>query len=126
MIGDQGFELRFSGWLDKRTDVASWGKNFLGVGFKLDYVNTKGLLTNYIPDFFVKLGDGRHYIVETKGLEELDLPLKMERLKQWCEDVNALHDSIVWDYVYVDQTSFETYEPGSFAALVDSFTRFRD
>ncbi|NUL82602.1 MAG: DEAD/DEAH box helicase family protein [Armatimonadetes bacterium] len=126
VIGDRGFELRFSGWLDKRSDVVSWGKNFLGVGFKLDYVNSQGQLTNYIPDFFVKLTDGKRYIVETKGLEELDLPLKMQRLKQWCDDVNASQDSAIWDYVYVDQTSFETYEPTSFAALVRSFTRFRD
>ncbi len=126
VIGDRGFELRFSGWIDKRNDIVSWGKNFLGVGFKLDYVNSKGQLTNYIPDFFVKLGDSRRYIVETKGLEELDLPLKMKRLKQWCDDVNAAQDSVTWDYVYVDQMSFETYEPPSFAALVQSFTRFRD
>lgn len=126
VIGDQGFELRFSGWLDKQADVIAWGKNFLGVGFRLDYVNSKGLLTNYIPDFFVKLAGNRRYIVETKGLEELDLPLKMARLKQWCADVNSTQDSVVWDYVYVDQTSFETYEPTSFAALVKSFTRFRD
>ena len=125
VIGDRGFELQFSGWLDKRNDIVSWGKNFLGVGFKLDYVNSKGQLTNYIPDFFVKLANGKHYIVETRGLEELDLPLKMERLKQWCKDVNALQDSDTWDYVYVDQMGFETYEPASFSELVKSFTRFR-
>lgn len=125
VIGDRGFELRFSGWLDKQRDVASWGKNFLGVGFKLDYVNSKGQLTNYIPDFFVKLVDGRHFIVETKGLEELDLPLKMARLKQWCEDVNTSLGQVAWDFVYVDQNSFEEYEPGAFEALVTSFTRFR-
>lgn len=125
MIGDSGFELRFSAWLDKRSDVVAWGKNFLGVGFKLDYVNSKGTLTNYIPDFFVKLKDGRHFVVETKGLEELDLPLKMERLHQWCEDVNAIQGDVRWDCVYVDQEGFEQFEPGTFSALADSFTRFR-
>ena len=125
VIGDRGFELRFSGWLDKQRDVVSWGKNFLGVGFKLDYVNTKGELTNYIPDFFVRLADGIRDIVETKGLEELDLPLKMARLKQWCEDVNALGETTKWDYVYVDEENFDTYVPTSFEALVQSFTRFR-
>lgn len=126
IIGDRGFELRFSGWLDKRSDVAAWGKNFLGVGFKLDYVNSKGQFTNYIPDFFVRLTDGKHYLVETKGLEELDLPLKMRRLRQWCEDVNRSSDAVRWDYVYVDQDSFENYEPNTFTDLVKSFTRFRD
>lgn len=126
VIGDRGFELRFSGWLDKQKDVVSWGKNFLGVGFKLDYVNGRGQLTNYIPDFFVKLDDGRMFIVETKGLEELDLPLKMERLSQWCKDVNATTDHVKWDYVYVDQIGFESYEPASFGALVASFKRYHE
>jgi len=125
IIGDQGFELRFSGSLEKYADVMSYGKNFLGVGFRLDYVNTKGELTNYIPDFFVKMADSRYYIVETKGREELDLPLKMARLKQWCADVNAAQTSQVWDYVYVDQVGFEQFEPKSFAALISSFRDFR-
>lgn len=126
IIGDRGFELRFSSWLDKQPDVMSWGKNFLGVGFRLDYVNSKGELTNYIPDFFVKLLDGRYCIVETKGLEELDLPLKMERLKQWCSDVNATVASHAWSFVYVDQEAFERFEPKSFADLKQSFRRFQD
>ena len=36
------------------------------------------------------------YIVETKGREDLDVPLKMARLKQWCEDVNAAQSNVVF------------------------------
>ena len=32
--------------------------------------------------FLVKLSDGRIFIVEIKGPEDLDVPLKMERLRQ--------------------------------------------
>ena len=41
------------------------------------------------PDFIVKTTDGTVWIVETKGREELDLPQKMARLRQWCDDATA-------------------------------------
>ena len=51
-------------------------KNYLAVHFKLDYVKADGNISNYYPDFFVKLTDKRIVIVETKGQENLDVPLK--------------------------------------------------
>ena len=48
--------------------------------------------------------DGVIWIVETKGREELDLPRKMARLKQWCADATAAEeDGQRYDFVYVDQ-----------------------
>jgi type III restriction enzyme len=58
--------------------------------FKLDYVNHEGGISNYYPDFMVKLDDKRIFIIETKGLEDLDVPLKMERLANLCEDINKI------------------------------------
>jgi len=53
-------------------------------------VKADGDISNYYPDFLVKLSDSQVVIVETKGLEDLDVPLKMTRLKQWCGDVNRV------------------------------------
>ena len=64
--------------------MQSFGKNYMAVGFKLDYVKANGDLSNYTPDFIVRTNDGAVWIVETKGREELDLPQKMARLRQWC------------------------------------------
>ena len=66
-------------------------KNYLAVYFKLDYVNSGGDISNYYPDFLVKLTDGRIVVVETKGQEDLDVPLKIQRIRQWCEDINGMH-----------------------------------
>ena len=47
------------------------------------------------------------FVVETKGLEDLDDPLKIRRLRQWCADVNSSHSDIEFDFVYVDQEKFD-------------------
>ena len=89
IIGDSHFELLFARFLEDCSDVVSYAKNYLAVHFKLDYVNADGDISNYYPDFLVKLSDKRIVIVETKGQEDLDVPLKMQRLRQWCEDING-------------------------------------
>jgi type III restriction enzyme len=87
VIGDSHFELLFASVLEDCGDVVSYAKNYLAVHFKLDYINANGDISNYYPDFFVKLTDGRIVVVETKGLEDLDVPLKTQRLSQWVDDV---------------------------------------
>jgi type III restriction enzyme len=89
-------------------------------------VNADGNISNYYPDFIVKRSEKEIYIVETKGLEELDVPLKVKRLKQWCDDINSLQSEIKFDFVYVDEESFKKYRPTSFKSLVDSFREYKN
>jgi type III restriction enzyme len=126
IIGDSQLELRFADFLEDCSDVLSYAKNYLAVHFKLDYVNSDGDISNYYPDFFVKLPDKRIVIVETKGQENLDVPLKMARLRQWCEDINGMRSGVAYDFVYVDEESFEKYEPKSFAGLLASFREYKE
>jgi len=93
----------------------------MAVSFKLDYVNADGDISNYYPDFIVKLADKRIVIVETKGQEDLDVPPKMARLRQWCEDLNRVQTDVKYDFVYVDEESFEKYKPTSFQAFDERF-----
>ena len=95
------------------------------MGFKLDYVNYGGEIANYYPDFLVKLTDGRLIAAETKGLEDVDVAPKMHRLTQWCEDVNDALPDTSFDFVYVDEESFETYRPGTFQHLLEGFTAYK-
>jgi len=126
IIGDSQLELRFAGFLEDCSDVVSYAKNYLAVHFKLDYVNADGDISSYYPDFLVKLSDKRVAIVETKGREELDVPLKMTRLRQWCEDINAMQLDVTYDFVYVDEEGFKKYEPKSFAALLAGFREYKE
>lgn len=125
IIGDSPLELRFADFLENCSDVVSYAKNYLAVHFKLDYVNADGDISNYYPDFMVKLSDRQIVIAETKGLEDLDVPLKMERLRQWCEDINRVQKDVEYGFVYVDQENFEKYRPTSFRQLLDSFNEYR-
>jgi len=125
IIGDQGFELRFAGFLDDCTDIVSYSKNYFAVNFKLDYVKSDGDISNYYPDFLVKQTEDRVVVVETKGREELDVPRKMERLQQWCEDVNRIQSEVEYDYLYVDEESFKKYKANSFGALMEAYRAYK-
>ena len=121
IVGDSSLELSFAEFLERCADIISYAKNYLAVGFRLDYVNAHGDVSNYVPDFLVRSSPDKVYIVETKGREELDVPQKMERLKQWCEDVNNAQDRSQFDCIYVPQEDFNKYLPKNFGALVEGF-----
>jgi type III restriction enzyme len=125
IVGDSPFELQFAAFLEKCDDVISHAKIYLAVGYKLDYVNAEGDISTYYPDFLVKVSDREKFVVETKGQEDLDVPLKMQRLKQWCEDINRAQREKKYDFVYVDQESFEKYKPTSFRQLVEAFKEYK-
>ncbi len=123
-----GFELSFAVFLEAAEDVTAFAKNYLAIGFKLDYVKADGDLSNYTPDFIVRSDDNTVWIVETKGREELDLPQKMARLRQWCADATAASakdDGVIYRFIYVDQKGFEQYRPKTLAALAVSFTEYQ-
>ncbi|MDP1558004.1 MAG: DEAD/DEAH box helicase family protein [Nitrosomonas sp.] len=126
VIGDSRLELLFARFLEDCDDIISYAKNYLAVHFKLDYVNAGGDISNYYPDFIVKKSEKEIYIVETKGQEDLDVPLKTERLKQWCHDLNRIQSEVKYDFVYVDEESFNKYKPKSFAELAKNFTAYKE
>jgi type III restriction enzyme len=126
IIGESNLELRFAAFLDDCNDVISFAKNYWAVNFKLDYVKEDGDISNYYPDFMVKLSKKRIVIVETKGQEDLDVPPKMERLRQWCEDINRVQKDVEYDFVYVDEESFDKFKPSSFRDLLDGFKEYKE
>ena len=105
--------------------MVSYAKNYLAVHFKLDYVNADGNISNYYPDFLVKLSNRQIIIAETKGQEDFDVPLKMARLRQWCEDINRIQKDVNYDFVYVDEDSFKQYSPTSFGELLAGFREYK-
>jgi type III restriction enzyme len=84
------------------------------VGFKLDYVKADGDISNYYPDFVVKVAGGEIWLVETKGREDLNDPGKWERLQQWCSDASRLDSGQQYRALFVREEEWERYKPKSF------------
>lgn len=118
IVGDSDFELEFSDFLEGCEDIISFAKNYYEIHFKIDYKNADGSISYYYPDFFVKTDNKTIYIVETKGREDLDDPLKIERLKQWCGDANERQKKIVYKMLYVKQEEWNKYRPNNFSELI--------
>lgn len=121
IIGDSHFELEFASFLDDCNDIISYVKNYLAVHFQIDYQNSDGEISNYYPDFIVKKSETEYYVIETKGLEDLDVPLKTSRLSEWCKDVNSKVDGITFDWIFVEEDQFKKYKPSSFNQLIKAF-----
>jgi type III restriction enzyme len=120
-IGDSRLELEFASFLENCADVESYAKNYLAVGFKLDYVKADGDISNYYPDFVVKVVGGEIWLVETKGREDLNDPGKWERLQQWCSDASRLDSGQQYRALFVREEDWERYKPKSFRDAVVVF-----
>lgn len=64
------------------------------------------------------------WFIETKGREDRNDPLKLQRLKAWCHDATKCDDvhrqglSAKWDFVFVKEEDFRKYGPSSFQKLL--------
>lgn len=122
IIGDSDLELKFASFLESCNDILSYIKNYMAVHFKIDYIDAQGNISNFYPDFIIKYKVNEIYIVETKGREDLDDPLKIERLKQWCDDINKLNTKVLYKWLYIKEEDFEKYPATSFSALIQLFS----
>ncbi|WP_405309947.1 DEAD/DEAH box helicase family protein [Methanobrevibacter sp.] len=120
IIGDSKFELKFAAKLESFNDIVSYSKIYYATQFYIQYQNINGDVARYFPDFLVKTYDDNVYVIETKGKADLDVPLKLRRLKKWCDDVNSQQE-IRFTPLYVEQAKFESYSIHSFGELVDLF-----
>jgi len=121
IAGDSRLELEFAAFLEKCDDIISYIKNYLAIQFKIDYQTSEGDISNYYPDFIVKKTNKEIYIIETKGLKDLDVPLKLKRLNQWCEDINQAQKEIKFDWLLVEQEKFNKSRLNSFGDLIKTF-----
>ncbi len=117
VVGDSHFELEFASFLDRCGDIVSFAKNAGNTGFKIEYRNADGSIANYVPDFLVKEDQATYWIVETKGREDLDDPLKRERLRQWCEDATARDPGRKYTPLFVREEAWSDAELRTFEEL---------
>jgi len=88
--------------------VTAWAKLTMNSRFALEYISRAGALRYYYPDFVLRLEDDTCLIVETKGQEDLDVPLKDRRARRWCQDATRLAGR-EWAYEKVPQKLFDGF-----------------
>jgi len=119
---DSALEAELVRFMDGADDVAAYAKNTKKLGLTIDYQSSKGHFRLYEPDFVVRLTNGDHWLVETKGLEDLEVALKDARARIWCRDASELTASSAlpqkWQYSKVMETTFYSHRGRTFDGLV--------
>lgn len=113
---DNEFEKQFAQFLEKAEDVLRFAKLPEQFGFAIEYTDGAGNLRYYEPDFAVLTRDSTHHIVETKGLEDVNVAHKDRAARLWCENATRLTGRR-WEYLKVPQAEFERLQPTAFADL---------
>ena len=113
---DNDLEGRFAKFLDKATDLGAFAKLTMNSGFALEYLASTGALRYYYPDFVIRLQDDSCLIVETKGLEDIEVARKDKRAQKWCRDASRLSGRD-WSYLKVKQVDFDKFSGDSVKKL---------
>jgi len=103
---DVNYEAEFAAFLDHAEDVAAYAKNVEQMHFFIEYVSSQGGMRYYYPDFIVQATDGDMFLVETKGIEEIEVPIKDNRARKWCHDAADLTGQS-WYYVKIPWKVFQ-------------------
>lgn len=113
---DNDFERAFAKFLDNAKDVTAFAKLPRAFGFTIEYTDTAMNLRNYEPDFAAIDKSGVHWLLESKGQENVDVLRKDVAAVRWCENASKLTDKR-WRYVKIPQKEFEALQPSRLADL---------
>ncbi len=113
---DNKLELLFAKFLHTSGDVVAFSKLPQQFGFSIQYTDSRANIRHYFPDFVVKISDTEHWLIETKGREDVEVVLKDQAAHNWCGHATELTDS-QWQYLKVTQADFEMLQPDNFKEL---------
>jgi type III restriction enzyme len=114
---DNEYELAFAKFLDKAADIKSFAKLPEQFGFCIQYTDTVANIRNYFPDFIATDESGNHWLIETKGREDIEVKLKDNAAINWCNSATELTGT-EWKYIKVLQKDFEGLRPDDFSELL--------
>jgi type III restriction enzyme len=113
---DNEFEREFARFLQSAGDVERFAKLPQQFGFVIEYTDNMSNLRYYEPDFVAVAADGVHYLIETKGLEDVNVVNKDRAARLWCENTSTLTGK-PWAYMKVRQTEYNVLQPTVLADL---------
>jgi type III restriction enzyme len=121
VAADNNFERDFAKFLEGSIDVNSFAKLPSQFRFAIEYTDSANNLRFYEPDFVAVLTDGSHRLIETKGLEDVDVSHKDRAAKIWCENATLLTRT-PWSYLKVMQKEYTKLQPSEFGELEVAFS----
>jgi type III restriction enzyme len=114
---DNEFERRIAQFFEDAPDVTRFAKLPSQFGFAIEYTDAATNLRYYEPDFVVVLADDAHYLVETKGREDVDVAHKDRAAQVWCENATLL-TATAWRYLKIPQPELAKLQPTAFDDLL--------
>ena len=120
---DSKFEEEVNIYIDGMPDIISCIKN---MGYiTIPYLDSNGIWRNYIPDFFVKVTDNEYCVIETKGAELINDPIKKNALEKKLEDINKVQNKIKFSSLYVLYDDFNRLDnkPSTFKKFFEIFNK---
>lgn len=128
------FEADFAKFLDRSADITKFAKlceQF--TGFHIHYIKSSGALAAYYPDFVAVQKHKRkkgakndnattHWIIETKGMEDVEVAAKDAQMMRWCAEVSEATGE-VWRYAKVPYDLFYSERFSSLEQLVSALQR---
>lgn len=93
-VVDGTWEYYTAALLEKRNDVAAFAKND-HLGFHIYYL-WRGSKRKYVPDFLIRLANGKHLVLEIKGEDSEQNRNKRMALDSWVHAVNERGGFGVW------------------------------
>jgi type III restriction enzyme len=120
VAADNDFEREFGHFLQDAKDVSSFAKLPKRFGFTIEYTDSATNLRYYEPDFVAVDLDGVHYVIETKGQENIDVAHKDRAATIWCENATLLTET-TWLYFKVPQIEFNKLQPAVLSDVVLAF-----
>jgi type III restriction enzyme len=113
---DSHYEAEFAAFLDGVPGAAAFAKNTEATHFAIEYLSSQGGVRYYYPDFIVRLVSSEMFVVETKGLEDIEVARKDARATKWCQDATAL-SGVSWHYIKVPENVFRSTTATTFEQL---------
>jgi type III restriction enzyme len=87
VVADSTWEAYTANVLEKRTEVQSFAKND-HLGFNIYYL-WRGSKRKFVPDFLIKLANGKQLVLEIKGEDSEQNRAKRMALDAWVRAVNS-------------------------------------
>ena len=93
-VYDSTWEATEAYVIEKNPHVKAWAKND-HLGFEILYV-FDGVVRKYLPDYLIRLDNGKTLILETKGQETRRDVEKRKALSEWVSTINNLGEYGQW------------------------------